>query len=95
MWVARIETQPVAFLALDRPLDQLAQMFVDPAFQGKGIGAFLLEHSKSQMIEGFWLRTAKSNTGARRFYERNGLMLEKTDAIRAYYVSGDPECRSL
>ena len=65
----------VAMLALnpdDRLLDQL---FVLPAEQRHGVGRALLDVAKTQMPQGFTLRAALSNRGARRLYEREGLEL--------------------
>ena len=39
----------------------------------RGIGSALLERAKARMPGGFRLWVFQANTGARRFYERNGL----------------------
>jgi ribosomal protein S18 acetylase RimI-like enzyme len=54
--------------------DHLQQLFIAPAFQGRGIGKSLLNFAKQQMPAGFRLATAVENTRACRFYEREGLM---------------------
>ncbi len=50
--------------------DQLAAIFVDPRYQGKGIGKQLLQHAKSQR-ESLSLSVYKSNKASHRFYQAN------------------------
>jgi putative acetyltransferase len=65
----------VGFVALrDSTLEQL---FVHPALQSRGIGKRLLDFVKQQRPDGFWLRTQVQNFGARKFYEREGLVAGK------------------
>ena len=63
----------IGFLALKPDQNWLDQLFIAPECQGKGIGAQLLGYAKSQMPDGFKLRTGIQNFGARRFYKRYGL----------------------
>ncbi|MGV8997693.1 MAG: GNAT family N-acetyltransferase [Parvibaculaceae bacterium] len=56
----------------------LDHLYVAPFAQGKGHGAALLDHVKTQRPQGFSLWTFEKNTGAQRFYARHGLTLAKT-----------------
>lgn len=63
-----------AFLVLDVARAYLHQLFVDPGFQGQGVGAELL-HQVHRLCPGGWtLHVATANHGARRFYARHGLV---------------------
>ena len=58
----------------------LDHLFIDPDLRGTGIGSVLLDLVKSLRPDGFSLWVFETNTGARRFYERHGLVeLERTD----------------
>ena len=60
--------------------DWLHSLYVDPAAQGEGVGGMLLDLAKSLRPAGFCLYVFESNTPARRFYARHGLVdLEHTD----------------
>ena len=48
------------------------QLYVMPAWVGRGLGAKLLEHAHAQLACPIRLYTFQANTGARRFYERHG-----------------------
>lgn len=53
----------------------LSQLEIDPAFQGKGIGTWIIEHLKQQVAEKgkpLRLQVLKINTGANRLYQRLG-----------------------
>ena len=64
----------LGFMALRPEQAILAELFVCPSHLGKGIGKALLEHAKATMPRGFTLFTTSANKGARRFYEREGLV---------------------
>jgi len=83
--VVREGSSIVAFIALDHTRSILAQLFVAPSHQRRGTGKRLLDHAKAEMRGGFSLRTEAGNSGSRRFYERNGLVLQRVDDGRAYY----------
>ncbi len=85
MWTARSEGTVTAFLAIDRADTCLSQLFAAPEFQNCGIGSRLLEFAKQEMPGGFWLRTDEGNGGARRFYDRSGMVLDRLSEGRAYY----------
>jgi putative acetyltransferase len=76
--VAESEGQVVGFAALGSEL--LEHLYVDPRFQGRGIGSALLERAKELRPQGFRLWVFQRNEEARRFYERRGFRLvELTD----------------
>ena len=77
-WVAEAAGQLVAFALLD-PV-WLDHLFIRPGLTGQGVGTVLLDLVKSLRPDGFSLWVFESNTGARRFYARHGLVaLERTD----------------
>ena len=58
----------------------LHSLYVDPTLQGQGIGSMLLDLAKVLRPTGFCLYVFESNTPARLFYGRQGLVeLERTD----------------
>ena len=75
LWVAEAGGAPAAFIAIgDGVIDQL---YVDPDYQGRGIGTGLLNHAKSLSPAGLKLFTHQTNTAARRFYERRGFSVAR------------------
>ncbi len=78
VWVWEEEGRVVGFAALAHGM--LNHLYVEPADQGRGIGAALLEHAKGRLTEGVRLWTFQRNENARRFYERRGFRcVELTD----------------
>ncbi len=58
----------------------LHSLYVDPDLQGQGVGSMLLDLAKVLRPTGFCLYVFETNTPARRFYGRQGLVeLERTD----------------
>jgi N-acetylglutamate synthase-like GNAT family acetyltransferase len=56
------------------------QLYVDPSWQGRAMGARLVDFAKARAPEGLELWTFQTNEGARRFYERHGFAaVEWTD----------------
>ena len=77
----------VGFLAIKRSEAVLAELFLRPAAIGQGIGQALMAHAKLSMPAGFTLYTRTGNARARRFYERAGLVVLRTET---HPRDGDP-----
>jgi ribosomal protein S18 acetylase RimI-like enzyme len=69
----------VGFLAIKRDEAVLAELFLRPEVIGQGIGQALIAHAKAEMPDGFTLFTRATNVRARRFYERAGLTVSRTE----------------
>jgi GNAT superfamily N-acetyltransferase len=77
-WVA-VEDQHIVGMMVVAP-GHLEQLYVAPDQLRRGIGRRLLELAKERSPGGLSLWTFQINDGARRFYERNGLVaVESTD----------------
>ena len=84
-WVAEgTEPDPgaiIAMMALDGAM--LEQLYVAPAWQGRGVGNRLLALAMRERPAGLRLWTFQANTPARRFYEARGFRaVEFTDGAR-------------
>jgi GNAT superfamily N-acetyltransferase len=71
---------------------KLDQLFLDPDWKGRGVGAALFAEAKRSMPGGFWLWSNTANARARAFYERQGMTLtglgprpDKPEQIVAHY----------
>jgi GNAT superfamily N-acetyltransferase len=71
--IARQGGEPVGLLVLEG--DLLADLYVAPAAQGRGVGTALLEHAKRLRPSGLRLWVFVSNTPARAFYARHGFVV--------------------
>jgi len=79
VWVWDEKGLVVGFMIL-RGDDDLFLLYLEPDRTGEGIGTKLLDHAKRERPHGFELWTFQQNAGARRFYERHGLVpVEFTD----------------
>jgi GNAT superfamily N-acetyltransferase len=80
VWVVETPAgRVVGFMVLAR--DWLEQLYIDPDWTGQGLGSRLVALAKALRPNGLQLRTFKTNSGARRFYERHGFQLaQRTDA---------------
>jgi chorismate mutase/GNAT superfamily N-acetyltransferase len=77
-WVAERGGELLGYAMIDAAW--LDHLFIRSDGTGKGVGTVLLDLVKSLRPEGFSLWVFESNTGARRFYARHGLVeLERTD----------------
>jgi GNAT superfamily N-acetyltransferase len=77
-WVAEADGELLGF-ALCTPTF-LDGLYVRPDLKGQGIGSLLLDVVEATHPEGYELWVFESNTGARRLYERRGLVeVERTD----------------
>jgi ribosomal protein S18 acetylase RimI-like enzyme len=99
LWVAEREGELLGYAMLT-PV-WLDHLFIRPDATGRGVGSVLLDLVKSLRPDGFSLWVFESNTGARRFYARHGLVtLERTDGsaneerapdVRMAWPGSDPE----
>jgi|SRR4051812_33326016 len=71
------DSRPIAVLVLHD--DWVDQLYVDPAFTGRGVGSRLIELAKSRRPAGLQLWTFVTNTGAQRFYRRHGFVVAETN----------------
>lgn len=77
-WVAVADGSVVGLLVLED--DQLDQLYLDPAWRGRGVGDAFVELAKRQRPSGLDLWTFQVNTPAQRFYQRHGFVeAERTD----------------
>ena len=81
-WLAVEGEAVVGFLALEP--GWVDHLYLEPSRTGEGIGTQLLDHAKSVQPEGLDLWAFRSNTGARRFYERHGF-------VAVAFTEGDNE----
>jgi GNAT superfamily N-acetyltransferase len=78
VWVAEADGEILGF-ALCTPTF-LDGLYVRPGAQGRGIGSLLLDVVDATHPDGYELWVFESNLGARRLYERRGLVeVERTD----------------
>ncbi|SFO13661.1 N-acetylglutamate synthase, GNAT family [Geodermatophilus obscurus] len=77
-WVAEAGGAVVGVLALSP--GWVDQLYLDPAWRGRGIGDRFVELAKQRQPSGLQLWTFRVNGPARRFYERHGFVaVEATD----------------
>ncbi|MBM3226246.1 MAG: GNAT family N-acetyltransferase [Candidatus Tectomicrobia bacterium] len=72
VWVVEGCRGIVGFIVVMIQEHYLDQIFVDPAHQQQGIGAFLLAKAKALCPQSLTLHTLQRNTQASEFYERHG-----------------------
>lgn len=77
--VAQRSDTVVGFLAIRRNEAVLAELFLRPEAIGQGIGVALLNCAKTEMPGGFTLFTRAGNARARRFYEKAGLVVLRSE----------------
>jgi ribosomal protein S18 acetylase RimI-like enzyme len=77
LYVADDNGRLAAMLALHLPKRYLDQLFVAPRYQGRSVGRQLLAFTRTQLPDAIWLRCARENEKAWRWYEREGFVFEK------------------
>jgi len=88
-FVLIVDGQLVGFSTFIHKKD-MAGFFIDPNFQGRGLGKYLIEHIKSQKDE-INLAVYKQNSKAIDFYQRNSFRKKNEDGkfdepSNAYYL---------
>ena len=81
-WVAVEEEKIVGLLVLEP--GWVDHLYLEPTRTGEGIGGRLVDHAKALQPDGLDLWAFRSNTGARRFYERHGF-------VAVAFTEGDNE----
>ena len=71
-WLAVEGDDVIGFLVLEP--GWVDHLYLEPSLTGRGIGTQLLDHAKREQPAGLDLWAFRSNTGARRFYERHGFV---------------------
>ncbi len=71
-WVATIHGNLVGLLSLDE--DEIEQLYIDPPWQGRGVGGVCIRHAKERSPNGLGLWTFQVNVRARRFYAGHGFV---------------------
>lgn len=80
-WVAVTENSVVGVMALS--VAELKQLYLDPAWRGRGLGDRFMYLAKQRRPDGLALWTFQVNKAAQRFYERHGFVeVERTDGRR-------------
>jgi ribosomal protein S18 acetylase RimI-like enzyme len=78
IWVAERDGELLGFATCTPTF--LDGLYVRPELKGQGIGSLLLDVVEATHADGYELWVFESNTGARRLYERRGLVeVERTD----------------
>jgi ribosomal protein S18 acetylase RimI-like enzyme len=76
LYVADDNGRLAATLAMHLPDRYLDQLFVAPEYQGDGLGRRLLAFTRERLPDEIWLRCARENEKAWRWYEREGFVFE-------------------
>ena len=79
LFVADDEGRLAAMLALRLTDNFLGQLFIAPAYQGRGLGKRLLAFTRERMPNEIWLRCVRENEKAWHWYEREGFVFEKEE----------------
>ena len=63
--------------------EELDQLFVAPAYQGRSLGRQLLAFTRMHLPDEIHLRCVRENEKAWRWYEREGFVYEKEEVAQA------------
>ncbi|WGR94585.1 MULTISPECIES: GNAT family N-acetyltransferase [unclassified Bradyrhizobium] len=77
LFVADDQGTLAGMLALHLSDNYLDQLFVAPDYHGRSVGRQLLAFTRRQMPDEIWLRCARENEKAWRWYEREGFLFEQ------------------
>ncbi|GLH77750.1 N-acetyltransferase [Bradyrhizobium sp. SSBR45G] len=80
LYVADDGGQLAAMLAINLDELYLDQLMIAPSHQGRSLGRRLLAFTRELLPDEVWLRCAEGNGKAWRWYEREGFVVEKTQA---------------
>jgi GNAT superfamily N-acetyltransferase len=76
VWLACADDgAPLGLMVLEG--DWVGQLYLDPAWTGRGLGTRFLDLAKQRRPGGLQLWTFESNVRAQRFYKRNGCTVEE------------------
>ncbi|MFB8005129.1 GNAT family N-acetyltransferase [Nocardia sp. NPDC056000] len=80
-WVAVVDGVVCGLLVLSDA--ELEQLYLEPAWRGRGLGDQFIELAKTRRPNGLELWTFQVNESAQRFYVRHGFVeVERTDGLR-------------
>ncbi len=79
LFVADVGGELAGMLALHLPKRYLDQLMVAPGHQGQSLGRALLAFTRRLLPEEIWLRCARGNEKAWRWYEREGFIFEREE----------------
>jgi ribosomal protein S18 acetylase RimI-like enzyme len=80
LYVADDDGELAAMLAVHVPKRYLDQLMIAPSHQGRSLGRRLLAFTRELLPDEIWLRCARDNDKAWRWYERENFVLEKEEA---------------
>jgi GNAT superfamily N-acetyltransferase len=98
-WVAELAGVVVGVLTLSAAAPHgpglvVDQLYVDPPWIGRGLGAVLVDHAKQRSAGRLELWTFQVNEAARRFYARHGFVeVDWTDGAGNEEHEPDVRCR--
>lgn len=76
VWIAEVEGRPAAFSMVDRAAGEVFAMFVQPGYEGQGLGRRLMEVAEAALFEQherlFLITDGRDEIRANGFYQRLG-----------------------